>query len=579
MAAVLSPSSSPAASPHTNQSPSPNQNLSALTPLVTNHPPRRTNLQRPPSFAKSRMSSYSTTSAHSQNRSRPPSHVFPVFHSSLSYTLVRDFAYPVVHPNHYGPPADSSAAQSGQTTPASDIHRRLSDPPLGAGEGSRAPWSATPWTTSDFGAHQQLPQMAYGDGPPYSEDEDLHSPVVISSRQKKHKSSFAALGNGRGRGRGRGPAHAVGEGDPDVMLPDNDDGERGYFAGTNGDGSETYYMSRSGEMANGPGGELVTYPPDQARHPLLSPNTYNTLGQRDSHFPTTLPSRSYTEGEVDYDYDSDSDVHDFPADDSRYSRDYQFTIASPDEEMHGKAVALFDFARENENELPLIEGQVIWVSYRHGQGWLVAEDPKTGESGLVPEEYVRLLRDIEGGWTSLAGEATHDERALPSSQEPGPDSAATPTQADVGFAPAAPSSGNGGANTTTNNHNNNGASSSSSSSSSEKRPPVVSSFSTSSKDLNPYPHHLLGTQAGQLPPQVVHIGSQANTPTLSSPAVANHAGAPVEWGRSASGLTAARRDGPERLQEDGAEVQRNDEHDSAPEKELVMEIPVAPLPR
>lgn len=419
--------------------------------------------------------------------------------------------------------------------------------------------------------------MAYGDGPPYSEDEDLHSPVVISSRQKKHKSSFAALGNGRGRGRGRGPAHTAGEGDPDVMLPDNYDRERGYFAGTNGDGSETYYMSQSGEMANGPGGELVTYPPDQARHPLLSPNTYNTLGQRDSHFPTTLPNRSYTEGEVDD--DSDSDIHDFPADDSRYSRDYQFTIASPDEEMHGKAVALFDFARENENELPLIEGQVIWVSYRHGQGWLVAEDPKTGESGLVPEEYVRLLRDIEGGWTSLAGEANHDERALLSSQEAGPDSAVTPTQADVGFAHAAPSSGNGGAN---NNNNNNGASSSS-----EKRPPVVSTFSTSSKDLNPYPHHLLGTQAGQLPPQVVHIGSQANTPTLPSPVVANHAGAAMELGRSGSGVKGGRREGGEgqgsRLQEDGVEEKeegRKEENNEAEEKKGdLTKTPVAQQPR
>jgi hypothetical protein len=88
-------------------------------------------------------------------------------------------------------------------------------------------------------------------------------------------------------------------------------------------------------------------------------------------------------------------------DDHRFSRDYQFTIASPDEEMHGKAVALFDFARENDNELPLTEGQVVLVSYRNGEGWLVAQDPKTGESGLIPEEYVRLLRDIEGGWNGL----------------------------------------------------------------------------------------------------------------------------------------------------------------------------------
>ncbi|MGG6616582.1 UNVERIFIED_CONTAM: hypothetical protein ITH88_24450, partial [Salmonella enterica subsp. enterica serovar Weltevreden] len=84
-----------------------------------------------------------------------------------------------------------------------------------------------------------------------------------------------------------------------------------------------------------------------------------------------------------------------------------------DEEMHGKAVALFDFARENDNELPLVEGQVILVSYRHGQGWLVAQDPKTGESGLVPEEYVRLLRDIEGGRNGLVGAIQSQPELLP----------------------------------------------------------------------------------------------------------------------------------------------------------------------
>ena len=39
------------------------------------------------------------------------------------------------------------------------------------------------------------------------------------------------------------------------------------------------------------------------------------------------------------------------------------------------------------------------MSYRHGWGWLVAENPKTREAGLVLEEYVRLLRDISGGKT------------------------------------------------------------------------------------------------------------------------------------------------------------------------------------
>lgn len=286
-----------------------------------------------------------------------------------------------------------------------------------------------------------------------------------------------------------------------MLSQENYEQDRGYFVGSQGDGSERYYVNQ-GDEADGPGGEVITYPPEQARHSTLAP--YNVPGQRDSHFAGTLPSRSYTE-DTGQDYRSDSDASSSASspgltqhDESRYSRDYQFTIASPDEEMHGKAVALFDFARENENELPLVEGQVIWVSYRHGQGWLVAEDPRTQESGLVPEEYVRLLRDIQGGLNSLTGQAS--DQVLSPVGESG-----TPTQAEhssQAFSHAT-SPSNGG-----------------SSNSNGYQQPIVSTFSTSSKDLHPYPQHLLGTQAGQAPPQVIHYhgqgGSQANTPTLSS---------------------------------------------------------------
>ncbi|KAK3395010.1 hypothetical protein B0H63DRAFT_556124 [Podospora didyma] len=73
-------------------------------------------------------------------------------------------------------------------------------------------------------------------------------------------------------------------------------------------------------------------------------------------------------------------------------------IQPPENEppMHGKAVALFDFEKENDNELPMKEGQVIWTSYRQGSGWVVAENLETHESGLVPEEYIQLLSDIRG---------------------------------------------------------------------------------------------------------------------------------------------------------------------------------------
>ena len=343
---------------------------------------------------------------------------------------------------------------------------------------------------------EQLAPIHFGDGPPWSEDEDLQSPVVVSSRHRKHKSSASGYGSGHGRGRGR-TRRDDGERTASMLSQENYEQDRGYFVGSAGDGSERYYVNQGGGEADGPGGEFVTYPPEQARHSTLAP--YNVPGQRDSHFAGTLPSRSYTD-DTGQDYPSESDASSSASspgmtrhDESRYSRDYQFTIASPDEEMHGKAVALFDFERENENELPLVEGQVIWVSYRHGQGWLVAEDPRTQESGLVPEEYVRLLRDIQGGLNSLTGQA-NDQLLSPVGDS------GTPTQAEhshtFGHTPT-PSNGSNG-----------------------YQQPIVSTFSTSSKDLHPYPQHLLGTQAGQAPPQVIHYhgqgGSQANTPTMSN---------------------------------------------------------------
>lgn len=383
---------------------------------------------------------------------------------------------------HYGPPPESSRPASGMTTPMSET-RRLSDPPT-SWDG-RLAWE---WATDGgLGKGNELAPIHFGDGPPWSEDEDLQSPVV-SSRHRKHKSSSAALGHHKARSGSHGASS--------VLNPDNYDGERAYYVGTTGNGGERYYINQGGE-ANGPGGEFVTYPSDQGQ-----PFPEATYEPQDHH------AGQYLDQEAEYRSESDaSSMASSPGlrayDESRYSRDYQFTITSPDEEMHGKAVALFDFERENENELPLVEGQIIWVSYRHGQGWLVAEDPKTQESGLVPEEYVRLLRDIEGGMNSLTGSLAD---ALGT-----PNDAGTPTQADpgarFGHTPSLSNASNASIGTNATTTSTNGY-----------HQPVVSTFSTSSKDLDPYPPHLLGSQAGQPPPQVVHYhgqrgGSQANTPT------------------------------------------------------------------
>lgn len=429
---VLSPRSEPA------NITSPNANRTSLPPLVTS-PPSKAKLERASSYVAKRLSTFSNASASQSvhSRSRPQSTAFPIFHSSLPYSLVRDFAYGPLHPLFYGPlpehPSDIS-------TPASEVSRRLSDPPAVAWHDDRG-WSAGTGSWDGPGEGEQLPMTAYEGGPPYEEDEEISSPVVTShnhTRHKKHKSNIVNFDQTRGR---RG-------------FP----GERGSYSGANGDGNHIYYVTDLPE-ATPPSGGYITYPPEQSS----SLEVPTGASRRDSHFATTLPRRTYTD-EDGPPYDSDEDMSDpenFINNDSRFSRDYQFTIVSPDEEMHGKAVALFDFERENDNELPLIEGQIILVSYRHGQGWLVAQDPKTGESGLVPEEYVRLLRDIEGGWNGLMnGTAIHQQHdSLDGLLSPtsGPE-AKTPTQAQHG-----------------------------------PYTPVISTFSTSTKDLEPYPKEMLST--------------------------------------------------------------------------------------
>ncbi|KOS19134.1 NAP1-binding protein 2 [Escovopsis weberi] len=477
--ATMLPTSSPALATPSDSSSSAGPPTAASLPTPTHS--AQSSLPRPLSRASknNRLSQYSTTGS-MPSRSRPSSNVFPMFPSTLPYAQVRDFAYPAMHPLHYGPPPELSGPPSGLTTPATE--RRLSDPPTLWDQ--KMPWDS--WAGE--GRARDLPPIHFGDGPPYSEDDDLQSPVV-STRHRKQKSSSSAFHSGRGRG-GResasiGAGTGTGTGTGTIQPSSSDDDEGSYFLGTGRDSGERFYANRGADAdrtggggGGGGGGESMAIPPGQ-EHLEITQSYVQTLSDNDG----------YRSGSDDSNCSSSPGFQE--KDQSRYSRDYQFTITSPDEEFHGKAVALFDFERENENELPLVEGQIIWVSYRHGQGWLVAEDPKTQESGLVPEQYVRLLRDIEGGMSSLTGEG-------PAS----PLEATSPTNQDIsGFVPS-------------------GHTPSHSISSNGYHQPIVSMFSTSSKDLNPYPTEQLGLQSRQGPPQVVHYhgqrgGSQVNIQVIS----------------------------------------------------------------
>lgn len=393
--ALLAPESNVATD---SSSPSASSPRTGLAPLLTS-------TKNTPSAAKNRFSTFSVQSNASLNHlqhplSRPQSTAFPQFHSSLAYALVRDFAYPPFHPLHYGP---APPEISGISTPGSDNPRRVSDPNPEY-DAARGEWNVGTWDTDPF------PNSKYQDkdGPPWSEDDDLASPVVTASRHRKNKSSIPAFDDSR--------AHS----------------------GANGRLSQSLQA------------EFITLNNAPRRENLEVP------GKRSSRLGT-LSNRTYDEDRLHGYQEEDSD------DERRFSRDYQFTIVSPDEEMHGRAVALFDFKAEGNNELSMREGMIILVSFRQGEGWLVAQDPKTGDAGLVPEEYVRLLRDIEGGYDGLM--MTNGDM---------PDEARTPTQATADLAHEQPplhsprESGN-------------------------SFQPVVSSFSTSRGDLEKFPTHNLNS--------------------------------------------------------------------------------------
>lgn len=95
----------------------------------------------------------------------------------------------------------------------------------------------------------------------------------------------------------------------------------------------------------------------------------------------------------DFAYSSDCELH-YSSFEPSDEPPWEDETGEEDDEITGSAVALFDFTPENDNEIALTMGQIVWINYRYGQGWLVAEDDE-GEIGLVPEEYVQLLKSNE----------------------------------------------------------------------------------------------------------------------------------------------------------------------------------------
>ncbi|KAK4901244.1 HOG (high osmolarity glycerol) pathway protein [Elasticomyces elasticus] len=366
--------------------------------------------------------------------SRPPSTTtttpFPNFQSALAYTLVRDFAWPDFHPLHYGAPDLDST--SGATTPASEWpggSRRLSDPmDVGASGG----WSAGPWggdgvmygdpESSEETGIEALPATSFG--------EEGGEEEGGNGRRKHRKSRSYANMTDYERGRRRESAQSFRR--SRASNTSNITTTSGGGAGAGGAGGE------------GTGGDIFTFHglPQPHSQSLSQQSQYDPAGRdslrqsrgyintgpstnlssssslsaeasarsrADSHFQTMLPSRSFgrrsrqglgvevggiagqgrevREPGTPFDPDThmplDTEAPLLPT-----PQNLRESLGPEDEELYaGRSLALYPFEPENSNELRLREGQVI-------MGWLVAEDAETGEQGLVPEEYVRLLSEL-----------------------------------------------------------------------------------------------------------------------------------------------------------------------------------------
>ncbi|CAG8440329.1 7601_t:CDS:2 [Ambispora gerdemannii] len=64
-----------------------------------------------------------------------------------------------------------------------------------------------------------------------------------------------------------------------------------------------------------------------------------------------------------------------------------------------RARALYDFQTDDESELSFAEGDILVIKYQQSKDWFFAElsaddNPKKA-SGLVPENYLKLLEDVE----------------------------------------------------------------------------------------------------------------------------------------------------------------------------------------
>lgn len=131
------------------------------------------------------------------------------------------------------------------------------------------------------------------------------------------------------------------------------------------------------------------YPASNSLHYGLSNYELYLNNQSSSQLDSYYHNYSTAQNDFSSYYNDEQEFS--PGDNLEDSQELGVEVGQP---VH-KAIALFDFHAENDNELELREGQIINILYEHGQGWLVGEDIETSNTGLIPEEYVELVFDNE----------------------------------------------------------------------------------------------------------------------------------------------------------------------------------------
>lgn len=107
---------------------------------------------------------------------------------------------------------------------------------------------------------------------------------------------------------------------------------------------------------------------------------YNEYGE--AYFKTENTDHSLLKGRESVDTDADT-----------VDCNSHLNINTENNDNHDilHAIALYPFVPENSNELSLVPDQILIINYECGDGWLVAHDPVSGQTGLVPSEYIRMI--------------------------------------------------------------------------------------------------------------------------------------------------------------------------------------------